>query len=236
MEKVTLKRALAFIIDIVIVLMIGSLFSKVEILNPTMEEYDEVFQKYNEMLLETEDSTEISDISDIDETSDISTASESKKDSKEKQEEMIKITIDLAKYGLPINIINLVITISYFMVFQYFNKGQTIGKKLTKIKIVSDNGNRLKFTQILLRTGIINSIFVSVLTVLCVILLNGDTYYYSALVLSILDMALVYFSIIMMLFNKKSQGIHDILAHTLVVSEQTEVSEVKEAKYKEKTK
>ena len=56
---------------------------------------------------------------------------------------------------------SLVVTIAYFVVFQYLNKGQTLGKKLLKIK-VKEKGENPSLKSIIIRTVMINNIFSTV--------------------------------------------------------------------------
>ena len=47
--KTTFKRIGAYIIDMFIILTIVTLFSKIEILNPSKEEYNEIMTEYKEI-------------------------------------------------------------------------------------------------------------------------------------------------------------------------------------------
>ena len=47
--KTTFKRIGAYIIDMFIILTIVTLFSKIEILNPSKEEYNEIMTEYKEV-------------------------------------------------------------------------------------------------------------------------------------------------------------------------------------------
>ena len=134
MNKPILKRACAYIIDLMLILIISSLFAGIEALNPNEEKYEETYNQYKTMI------SNASDINSIN------------------NEEVINITYDMSKYGISIEIINLVVTVLYFVVFQYLNNGNTLGKTLMKIKVVSKDGKKIKFYQILLRSLIINSI------------------------------------------------------------------------------
>ena len=53
------------------------------------------------------------------------------------------ISYDLSKQTVVVSFVSLTIYILYFIVFQFYNKGQTIGKKLMKIKIESNDGKDL---------------------------------------------------------------------------------------------
>ena len=108
MEKVTTKRVFAYVIDYIIVALIASLFAGVHILNPNYDNYVEEYNSYVEKLSENiGDNLSNEDLTDR--------------------------SYIIAKLGVNVSIINLVVSVVYFVGFQYMNKGQTIGKKLFKI-------------------------------------------------------------------------------------------------------
>ena len=76
--------------------------------------------------------------------------------------------------------ISVALTIAYFVVFQYMNKGQTIGKKLLKIKVVDkDTKEPISILKGLLRSFIVLSILSGTLFILFLYILNRDSYYLS---------------------------------------------------------
>ena len=52
----------------------------------------------------------------------------------EEVEKLMDLQYQYEKESVPVNVISLVIIFGYFVCFQFFNKGQTIGKKLLKIR------------------------------------------------------------------------------------------------------
>ena len=59
-------------------------------------------------------------------------------------------------------LITVLVSIIYFVVFQYNNKGQTLGKKLMKIKVNSLNGD-LTMNQLVVRSLLVNSMTIKVM-------------------------------------------------------------------------
>lgn len=212
MNKPTMKRACAYIIDLMIVLMISSLFSGIEALNPNADKYEESYDKYKTIISST------TDINTID------------------NEQIINITYDMSKYGLSVSVINLVVTFLYFVVFQYVNNGKTIGKMLMKIKVVSKDRKKLKFNQILLRAIIINSILSSLVLIIVLSYASKSVYLSSSRYIQFIDMTLVFVSIIMILFKSDGRGLHDMIGRTEVIYDTEEVENVKEAKIVETKK
>lgn len=205
MNKPILKRACAYIIDLMLILIISSLFAGIEALNPNEEKYEETYNQYKTMI------SNASDINSIN------------------NEEVINITYDMSKYGISIEIINLVVTVLYFVVFQYLNNGKTLGKTLMKIKVVSKDGKKIKFYQILLRSLIINSILSLFVLILILLFCSKSIYLLSSRYIQFIDMTLVFVSIIMILFRQDGRGLHDIIASTEVIYDIELNNEVKEA-------
>ncbi len=212
MNKPMLKRACAYIIDLMLILIISSLFAGIEALNPNVEKYEETYNQYKTIISNTSDVNSINN------------------------EEVINITYDMSKYGISIEIINLVVTVLYFVVFQYLNNGKTLGKTLMKIKVVSKDSKKIKFYQILLRSLIINSILSSFVLILILSFCSKSIYLLSSRYIQFIDMTLVFVSIIMILFRQDGRGLHDIVGRTEVIYDTEEVENVKEANIVEKKK
>ncbi len=200
MINITIKRAFAYIIDLMIVLIISTLFSGIEALNPYDEEYEEAMEKYQGIYTNTMDIKSLN------------------------SDETVDILYDVSKYGLSISIINLVVTSLYFIVFQYINGGRTIGKRLMKIKVVSKNRDKLRFDQVLIRSLIINSILTSFILIMLLACTSKDVYLASNKYVQFIDMLFVFVSIIMILFRKDYRGLHDLVAKTEVIYDSEDVS------------
>lgn len=193
MKKVTGKRFCAYIVDYVIVALIASLFARVPILNPNYDRYMEEYNKYIESV-----KTSLSDSS---------------------SDEIIDNSYEMTKLGVNITIINLVVGAIYFVGFQYLNKGQTLGKKMLKIRMVDDNNERPKLYQVLIHSIIINSLLTTTISVITLLCLSKATYLNISEVVQIIDMGLLFGSFGCMIVRKDGKGIHNILAHTNVIGE-----------------
>lgn len=116
--------------------------------------------------------------------------------------------------------ISVALTFAYFVIFQYMNKGQTLGKKLLKIKVVDKDS--LKPTTIL--KGLLRSLFVlSIASGIIGILLLYiiDKQYYIKIYFTIVGLESVFFivTLIFMIYKKDGRGLHDIMANTIVIKE-----------------
>lgn len=217
MDRPVFKRICAYIIDIAIVSFILFLFSKIEILNPNVDKINSIQNEY-EKYIETVAKND-ADVTKL-----------------LKDDKVQNYIYELAKLQVPTSILNVVITFGYFVVFQFFNKGQTIGKKFMKIRVKSTKGDKLSFTQVFGRSLLINEILVSILIIIFVSCLSQSVYFNARRILELIDMIIVYGSLGFMMFRSDGCGIHDLLVHTCVVNEDEAVNrEVEEVKEEIKT-
>ena len=116
--------------------------------------------------------------------------------------------------------ISLLLTIGYFVVFQYTNNGQTIGKRLLKIRVV-DNSNDKSPTIIkgLVRSVIIFNIMSSFLSSILIKYMSKSIYISSYITITEIEYLLVTISILFIIFRKDHRGIHDIITNTKVIEE-----------------
>lgn len=127
------------------------------------------------------------------------------------------VTYDLDHCSVPTTIVQIVTIIGYFIILPCYNKGQTLGKKLMHIRIVSDDDTELTLNNYLLRTLIINSLFADVVILGMVLFMNRNMYYYASFAMQGIQVVLVLVSVFMILFKKDGRGLHDKLAHTKVI-------------------
>lgn len=194
-KSVKSKRIWAFFIDYLLVSLFLTMVYQIRILNPNYEKYNETYEKYTEL------------ISDLDSNEYLSFIES--KDYK-------LINYDLSRYSISLVCINLIVYILYFGGFQFWNKGQTIGKKIMKIKLVSKKDN-LKLWQCLLRTVILYSILFEVIKVIVITFVSVNKFYFINNILSVASSFLFYTVVLCILFRKDGRGLHDILCDTDVV-------------------
>ena len=70
--------------------------------------------------------------------------------------ESISVSYEMARKQGILSLITIFLNILYFVVFQIKNDGQTIGKKLLKIKVSSNDGNQLTMNQMIFRLSLIH--------------------------------------------------------------------------------
>ena len=116
--------------------------------------------------------------------------------------------------GLSLTLI--VVNVLYFIVFQLYNKGQTIGKSLFKIRVVSNDGE-LDMNQMLFRGLIANSILMELISFAIMLFCKNDVYFYSVGVIEIFKYLIMFVSMIMILNHKDGRALHDKVVNTSVI-------------------
>ena len=138
----------------------------------------------------------------------------------EYSEKIIPLNYELSKRKLPANIATVVVFIGYYVVFAYFNKGQTFGKKICKIKVVNNDGDKPSIWNMLVRSLFIYGIITSLYSIVTINFLSMNDFSYSVSVISIIECMFIVITVLMMLYKKDGRGLHDIIAKTNVIGEE----------------
>ncbi|MCI8346340.1 MAG: RDD family protein [Bacilli bacterium] len=129
----------------------------------------------------------------------------------------VDISYDMARERGLSTIIEIAISIFYFVVYQFKCGGQTIGKKLLKIRVVKKDDSNLTMNNILFRSLIIDSILVDIIVLCLSIFVNKDIYFYGVGIVQLIQYIVIFVSCLIILSRKDRQGIHDMVANTEVV-------------------
>ena len=129
------------------------------------------------------------------------------------------ITYDIDYSNVLSMIVEVVLLILYFIVFQFYNKGQTFGKKLMKLRVVNNNGNELTLNQVTCRALIIDSILTNLFMIAALLFSGRNYYYYASLSLQILSGIIIFVTLMMIFFRKDGRGLHDVVTGTKVIQE-----------------
>ena len=118
--------------------------------------------------------------------------------------------------------VSVILTIGYFIVFQYLNNGQTLGKKILKIQVVDKNTNKppsiLKGT---IRTIFILNIASNIITIILRTCVDKNTYLITSTILSIFNWIFLIITIVLMISKSSCRGLHDLMANTIVIKERS---------------
>lgn len=215
-SNVALKRIVAYLIDYLVITLISSALVYITFINPRYDEYMETSQAYNEILQEYYNG---------------------ELDANELSEQTQALSYELNSNGYVYTIGSIIFTFLYYGVFVYFTKGQTLGKKIMGIKIVSNKGKELKLYNYFIRAFILNGVIFNIL-VLIAICFKESTYLTIYTVASNFDTILMIVLFLMILFYKDGRGLHDILAGTKVIDvrEEANLTVAEEPTKKESTK
>lgn len=130
--------------------------------------------------------------------------------------EYMNITYDIAKNEGVVSLVRIIISLIVFVVIPIYKKGQTIGKKLLKIKILSDMGD-LSMNQLIFRSFIANSILINLLSVILILFMSKNSYFYCYGMFTIIQYTVNLLSIFLIICRKDGKSIHDLLVKTQVV-------------------
>lgn len=120
------------------------------------------------------------------------------------------------------NLFNFILMIGYFVMLPFYYNGQTLGKKLLKIKIIKEQDD-LSINDLLLRNCVINGLLYSLICFALVFLVSDLTYLIIISILGFIQILLVIISVFMILYRKDKKGLHDLWCKTSVVEENYEV-------------
>ncbi len=192
-----LKRLLAYVIDILLVGFIASAISSIEVINPYYDNYIEAYEKYSKEM----DSLNEDNVFD-----------------KIKSEEFVLDYQNVLKYGVYSSAISITCYILYFGGFQKWNKNQTVGKKLMRLKVVNKNNkDDVRLWQYILRTIIVYNLLFNSLSVVVSYMFKGNLFFTTSIITSIIGYVITSVGYIMILFRKDGCGLHDLVSGTKVV-------------------
>jgi len=188
------KRLLAYIIDSLIIFIISFFISFfVPTSNKAISAMDEITET-----VESYSNSEINDTEYIDKVN--------------------ELNYIVTKENVVISILSIIVTIAYFGAYPYYMNGQTVGKKLMHIKISSIDSSEPTYFMYILRCVIIHG---SIFSAINLIMLFACSYNDYLKISSIVDYIYIFVligSIIIMLYNKNSRGIHDYICKTQVIN------------------
>lgn len=209
MNKYVYRRISAFLIDVFLVTFVSTIFSSISYVNPFIENYKVAYDEYREIYKSESESVltnpTIKNVVDY---------------SNKMSKQIYKIDYSM----LFNNIYYLVFSFLYFVLFAYFTNGQTLGKKLFKLRVVRQDGEKVKLSNLMLRTFLSgSSIFmgVNIIVVIQLLLLlisQNQVYFYAILFSSMISYVIEIIGLVL-LFSKEHRSLDDIIASTKVIDE-----------------
>ena len=134
-------------------------------------------------------------------------------------DKVIELNYELQKSSFTTNVLEVVLYIGYFIVFAFLNKGQTLGKKLCKIKVVNKEGGTPSIWNMIFRSLFIYGISTLLFSVLFVNVLDSKIFTYGYTIVTYVEAIFMMISFFMIMYKKDGKGLHDIIAKTYVIEE-----------------
>lgn len=134
-------------------------------------------------------------------------------------DDYIDIMYDINKASFNNNLVYLVVCVGYFLIFQFLNKGATIGKKIMRIRVVSNDGVDASFVQMFIRTSIINEIIPISMLLILVMVSSGGLFFTFYSMISVIENIFVIICIFMILYRSDKLALHDMMSKSMVIDE-----------------
>ena len=201
------RRFAALFLDLLIISILTMLLTNNTISNPTYNDYLSNMDEYNKVV-ET-----------------MPTVSSNPDDLDNYVNKVAPTIYNMNKSRVYYFIWSVVLSILYFGLFQYSTGGQTIGKKLYKIKVTNKEDKKISLARLILRTMFIGEMYlfdgiviVSILNILGILLINNAYNYmmYFSIV-NFIGIAFEIFMIVYFIRNKNDEAIHDKISKTKVI-------------------
>lgn len=190
MKATFIERFLAYLIDMIIISMIFSFITIGFKTNNQLEkDYEELSEKYL--------SQEIT--------------------SKEYLNDYTELIYQNQKLNKVPNIFNVVLILVYFVIFQYLNNGQTIGKKILKIKIVNNDKQQISLSQMFIRSIMINSILSGIINILLFFNISRNIFISIYLIIGSIESIVLVLCALFILYRNDKKALHDIVSKTMVI-------------------
>lgn len=215
-----LRRIMAYFIDIILVVMVSTLITSNKYIDINYSKYQKVYNEYKTCYDEYESLLKDSE----EEKSD-----EKESDKLDKYEEKLNnYSYRLSKLSFVPRFMGIILSLFYFVVLQFYFNGQTLGKKIMKLRVVSNDNKNINIFSFLIRSLIVNEIFISSLNLICILFLSKNVYFTYSKVIYFVTYFIEILIVFTIIFSKDNRGIHDILANTKVIDERKNKDEVQE--------
>ncbi len=197
LKNIIFRRVIAFFIDLFIVSVITSFLASIPFINPEKARYEESYNRILE-IFEQYKKEEIT--------------------IEEYETKFISLSYDLNRMNLSFTIINIVVIIGYFVIFQWQRKGRTIGKQLMRLQVVSVKDEKeVPIFSYLLRSIVLNNLMITIVQMIILYTVSKENYYVVYNNLNLVGYILLYITIFLVLLRMDKRGLHDFVAGTKVI-------------------
>ena len=194
-----IKRVFAFILDMFLVMIISSAIYMLPVFKTNMNEYTNYIEDNGILSMYADGgSTDLT------------------------VEEANHISYEISKLLNPLYIIMCAITFLYFGILGYIWNGQTLAKKLFKIRVVSSTDKPLNPSLYIIREVIVTNLIFQLISVIITITLREETWINVNLYLSKVSLFVYFLLLAFMIFRSDEKGLQDLLCKTEVIEEKKE--------------
>lgn len=190
------KRFASYLIDFILIMVVLNLISFVIPENKNLKNLNKEYNDLTTEYLENKEHTE--------------------KDMKEYMDKTAPLTYRIDKENFIFSIIGIVIYLLYYVVFQYKNNGQTLGKKLMGIKVEKAIGE-ISINDFIFRSFVINSVLYNMLILIFLFTTKDTTYISIVGILGFIQFIVIAVSALMIIFRKDKKALQDVITNTKVV-------------------
>ena len=246
--KLLLKRIGAYLIDIILISLIATFLSSNKYINKDYKEYTKVYEEYNEnyneynrFITKLNNSYENNKISkkeykdllkyDTKYTKELKSSYKDNKITKKEYNSILEnlnenyskletnYSYKLLKKSIIPTIINMLCILLYFVVMQYYFNGQTLGKKIMNLRVVKNNDKKITIFNFLLRSLIVNEVFINICSIICLLVLSKNSYIAYSQIIYIITYIFEMAIIFTITFDKNNRGLHDHICNTKVIED-----------------
>lgn len=248
--KITLKRIAAYFIDVILVSVFATVISSNSYINKDYKNYEKEYNEYNLMYNQYSnyydnlkkyyedniiDDSEYTKLTKYEKyNKDLIKSYDDSKITEEEYEIILenlntnytKIETDynykLLKYSIVPTIVSLMSILLYFVAFQHAFNGRTLGKRIMKLKVVSNNNKKLSILNYFIRSLVVNEVFINILNIIFLVFLSKSGYLAYSKIIYVITYIIEMLILFTMLFDKNNRGIHDYISNTKVIEDKKE--------------
>ena len=216
-----LKRIIAYMLDMFLVTAIVFALTNIKQINfqltkhnKASKEYSEIVKKYEKEEAKFNKVKKKYDKDKIKKSEYKKAEKKLESSKKEYAENIKKYNYELTMNSVFPTVMSMCVVILYFGILQYFMNGQTLGKKLMKIRVVKNKEGKLNIVNFILRCIILNGIIANLLIVLFVYIFNANDFYNASYIVSNAQEIVEFIILIMIFMTKDNRGLHDFIAST----------------------
>jgi len=188
------RRMGAYIIDIFIVLLVASLISSFV----PNRKVNDLYSDYNEFIFESYTQYNDNDF-----------------DLEGFDSKLEDYTYEISKLSTVSNLILISLYFLYFIGFNRYNNGQTVGKKLLKIETIDMEGNVPSLKQLFIRGIILYPIIFDILRVILILVLSKSLFLSLSPILTVIRFIILVVCAVSIIVG--NDGIHDKISGTRVI-------------------